>query len=91
MRGPQQDPVGLMRGLAAMVLVLGLLFAIALWAGAPWVAMSLWEMPLPGIICIPIVLFGGVVLGHWLGKEGSDEAVGTPPEASPGDQVPRRL
>jgi fatty acid desaturase len=80
----RQDSAGFLRDLAAMVVVLGLLLAIALWAGAPWVAMSLWEMPeLPGIICI--VLLGGVVLLHLLGKEDpSSEAVGTPPEGNPG-------
>jgi hypothetical protein len=80
----RQDPGGFLRDLAAMAVFLGLLLALALWAAAPWVAMSLWDtLELPGLICLPIVF--GVVLWHWLGKEDPrSEAVGTPPEGNPG-------
>ena len=80
----RHDTTGFLLGLAAMVFVLGLVLAIALWAAAPWVAMNLWKLPeLTGIICVLIVLFGGVVLAHWLGKEDTHEAVGTPSERNP--------
>ena len=70
----QQDPRGFLRDLAAMLILLGVL-AIAVWAGDAWTGMNVGDtLELPGMIGIPIVVFG-VVLAHWLGREDSADAV----------------